>query len=121
MLKRIAIFSLALNLISCSNEKVVNRNPESCSKYSAEAEKMYKEKNYTRLINMPSDACDTSTKIKVLSYKAMAFMDLNQFSQAIETFSALIAIHPYDAPLYGQRGLAYDHLEKYPEAINDYN
>lgn len=108
---------------SCSGSTLKQKRDVECLRYASDAELYCKTKDYARLFQIPDDAltCDSSTKIRVITFKAIGYLETKQFQKAIHLFTELIAIHPWDAPLYEQRGLAYDNSRKFDEAMHDYN
>jgi Flp pilus assembly protein TadD len=50
-----------------------------------------------------------------------AYLDQNDYEQAITAFSEAIRLDPGNAQAYGSRGLAYYRQGKYERAIADYD
>jgi tetratricopeptide (TPR) repeat protein len=53
-------------------------------------------------------------------YKGLESYEAGRLEKAITDFTQAIALDPNNASTYDNRGLVYDKLKQYPEAIADY-
>ncbi len=100
--------------------KVTQLDPKSAPTFFNVGRIYYSLKDYQNAIKYLSEATLLDAKnFQALQYKAATHIKLSQFNEALVSINAAIDINKTNLCYY-TRGVAYDSLRNYPQAIQDY-